>query len=58
MPGPQGGPPMPRATGGRTFSDIKVSKPKIKDGYPALTGGSGGGRGRREKILAYGDEQE
>jgi hypothetical protein len=58
MPGPQGGPPMPRATGGRTFSDIKVSKPKIKDGYPALTGGSGGGKGRREKILAYGDEQK
>jgi hypothetical protein len=49
---------MPRARGGRTFSDIKVSKPKIKDGYPALTGGSGGGKGRREKILAYGDEQE
>jgi hypothetical protein len=56
---PQAGPgPMPRARGGRTFSDIKVSKPKIKDGYPALTGGSGGGKGRREKILAYGDEQE
>jgi hypothetical protein len=53
-----GGPPMPRARGGRTFADIKVSKPKIKDGYPALTGGSGGGKGRREKILAYGDEQK
>ena len=55
---PPGGPPMPRARGGRTFADIKVSKPKIKDGYPALTGGSGGGKGRREKILAYGDEQK
>jgi hypothetical protein len=55
---PPGGLPMPRARGGRTFTDIKVSKPKIKDGYPALTGGSGGGKGRREKILAYGDEQE
>jgi hypothetical protein len=59
---PQGGPggpgPMMRARGGRTFSDIKVSKPKVKDGYPALTGGSGGGKGRREKVLAYGEEQD
>jgi len=58
MGGPPGGLPMPRARGGRTFSDIKVSKPKVKDGYPALTGGSGGGKGRREKVLAYGEEQD
>jgi hypothetical protein len=53
---PPGGMPMPRKDGGRTFADIKVSKPKIKDGYPVLTGGSGGGKGRREKVLAYGEE--
>jgi hypothetical protein len=50
-----GGPPMPRARGGRAEEvQVKYRKPGRKDDYPALDFGSGGGFGRKQKIDAYG----
>lgn len=50
---PQGGSPLMRKSGGRTNADVPVKKPgRTSEGYPKMDYGSGGGKGRRQKIVA------